>query len=102
MGGDGRLSPPSDWGDPRFVDRVRALFHSVVKVDVLIYALKLVRTCPKDEHLDRLLSLVDDVDTFLNDHGRMDVTFTDELNGRRGRLVDDCSTTNQRRRTWTT
>jgi hypothetical protein len=99
MGGDGRLSPPSDWGDPRFVDRVRALFHSVVKVDVLIYALKLVRTCPKDEHLDRLLSLVDDVDTFLNDHGRMDVTFTDELSQLLREWEEEQAYNQQRRRT---
>jgi hypothetical protein len=99
MGGDGRLSPPSDWGDPRFVDRVRALFRSVVKVDDLIYALKLIRTCPKDEHLDRLLDLSDDVDTFLNDHGRMDVIFTDELSQLLREWEEEQSYKQQRRRT---
>jgi hypothetical protein len=35
MGGDGRLSPLYDWGDPRFVDRVRELFRKTVKVEEL-------------------------------------------------------------------
>jgi hypothetical protein len=57
MGGDGRLSPLYDWYDPRFVDRVRALFRNVVEVEALIEAVKLVRMSSKDECGDLLLSL---------------------------------------------
>jgi hypothetical protein len=79
MGGDGRLSPLYDWGDPRFVDRVRELFRKTVKVDGLLYALDFVNKAPKDERLDPLMGLVHDVGVFLSEAGRMEVTFTDGL-----------------------
>lgn len=79
MGGDGKLSPLYDWGDPRFIDRVRELFRSVVKVDDLAYALRLARQLPRDERVDSLMALADDVSTFLREAERMDATFTDKL-----------------------
>jgi hypothetical protein len=79
MGGDGRLSPLYDWGDPRFVDRVRELFRKTVKVEELVYALRLVRQAPRDERVDPLMGLADDVSTFLSELERMDVAFTDGL-----------------------
>jgi hypothetical protein len=79
MGGDGRLSPLHDWYDPRFVDRVRALFRRVVEVETLIEAVKLVRMSPKDERGDLLLSLMDDVETFLREWERMDVELSYHL-----------------------
>jgi hypothetical protein len=94
MGGDGRLSPLHDWYDPRFVDRVRALFRSVVKVETLIEAVELVRTSPKDERGDLLLSLMDDVGTFLREWERMDV----ELSHRLSRLLREWEEEEARRR----
>jgi hypothetical protein len=79
MGGDGRLSPLYDWGDPRFVDRVRELFRKTVKVEELLYALDHVNQAPRDERLDPLMGLAHDVGVFLSELERLDVTFTDGL-----------------------
>jgi hypothetical protein len=99
MGGDGRLSPPSDWGDPRFVDRVRALFRSVVKVDDLAYALKLAHQLPRDERVDSVMALAHDVSTFLSEFERMDVIFTDELSQLLREWEEEQAYKQQRRRT---
>jgi hypothetical protein len=94
MGGDGRLSPLHDWYDPRFVDRVRALFRSVVKVETLSEAVEFVRATPKDERGDALLSLMDDVETFLREWERMDV----ELSHRLSQLLREWEEEETRRR----
>jgi hypothetical protein len=94
MGGDGRLSPPHDWRDPRFVDRVRALFRSVVEVGGLIEAVRLVKMSPKDERGDLLLCLMDDVVTFLQEWERMDV----ELSYRLSKLLREWEEEEARRR----
>lgn len=94
MGGDGRLSPLYDWYDPRFVDRVRDLFRSVVEVGTLIEAVKLVRMSPKDERGDSLLSLMDDVTSFLHEWERMDV----ELSYRLSKLLREWEEEEARRR----
>jgi len=94
MGGDGRLSPLHDWYDPRFVDRVRALFRSVAKVETLIDAVKSVRMSSKDEREDYLLSLTDDVEMFLHDWERMDV----ELSYRLSKLLTEWEEEEARRR----
>jgi hypothetical protein len=94
MRGDGRLSPLYDWYDPRFVDRVRALFRNVVEVEALIEAVKLVRMSSKDECGDLLLSLVDDVETFLQEWERMDV----ELSYRLSKLLREWEEEETRRR----
>jgi hypothetical protein len=94
MGGDGRLSPLYDWHDPRFVDRVRALFRNVVEVEALIEAVKLVRMSSKDECGDLLLSLMDDVETFLQEWERMDV----ELSYRLSKLLREWEEEETRRR----
>jgi hypothetical protein len=94
MGGDGRLSPSYDWYDPRFVDRVRALFRSVVGVGELIEAVRLVKVSSKDERGDCLLSLMDDVVTFLHEWERMDV----ELSYRLSKLLREWEEEEARRR----